>query len=183
MIVPTAGGSAFLRGTTAAARPELAGMVLQDRLRPFDYFGTITGVLQERIVRSSVDNTLAFYYRIKELSAGSVRAFVAIRSWPAALTAVDMDYRLDGLGEVGPNGGSGDTPSGGVAPTVVRFRFDAVRPSPAVTPTALSRFMFIKMIPGPGYPAVTEWDESGDIVIQDTDWSMHFPNSFRPVVR
>ena len=183
MIIRTTGASAWLRGTTLAARPELAGMVVQDRLRPFDYFGTITGVLQERIVRSNVDDTLAFYYRIKELSAGSVRAFIAIRSWPAALTAVDMDYRIDGLGEVGPNGASGDTPPGGVAPTVMRFRFDAIVPAPAVTPTALSRFMFIKMIPGPGYPVVTEYEERGEIIIQDRDWSMHFPNSFRPVIR
>jgi hypothetical protein len=173
-MIVTAGGSVSLRGTTAAARPELAGVVEQDRLRSFGAGGgTINGVLQERIVRSSVDGTLAFYYRIKELTGGSIRRHIAFFEWPATLRAVDMDYRVDGLGEVGPFVGSAATP--------MRFDFDTVRPATGVTPTMLSRFMFIKMVTGLGHPVVTGWDEGGRLLIVDTDWNAHFANCFRPI--
>src|SRR5687767_582341 len=115
-MIVTEGSIATLRGTTLAARPELAGTVLQDRLRPFAN-GPVNGVLQERIVRSSVDNTLAFYYRIKELTGGVVK-YLAFTDWPTlALRALDMDYRIDGLGERGPITGDARNP--------IRFDFSA----------------------------------------------------------
>lgn len=171
------GRTVTLSGTTAAARPELAGLVIQDRLRPFASSGTgeppVNGVLQERIVRSSVDNTLAFYYRIKELQGGIIR-YIAIRFWPDTVTAVDVDYRIDGLGDVGPEAVIGPEP--------IRFDF-YVAPTPApVTEIALSRFMFLKMIPGKGFPVVTEHNTSGQIIIGDERWAVTLSDSFAPVV-
>ena len=58
------GGFSLLSGTTAAARPELGGLVLEDTLRPFsiDLGGgfSVTGMLQDRVVRSATDGTLDF---------------------------------------------------------------------------------------------------------------------------
>ena len=172
--------SVTLSGTTAAARPELAGMVLEDRLRPFASdpgpgVPTVNGVLQERIVQSSVDGTLAFYYRIKELTGGQIRYGISLRFWPSlTLRAVDVDYRIDGLGDVGPEASS-------CGPEPIRFDFN-VAPTPApVTPSALSRFMFAKMIPGKGFPNVTTYDTGGQILIADEAWASLLPDSFRPV--
>ncbi len=52
-----------LSGTTVAAEPQLAGAILEDDLIPFSFKG-ITGTYQQRVVRSSVDNTIDFYWRI-----------------------------------------------------------------------------------------------------------------------
>jgi hypothetical protein len=168
-MIVTTGGTVSLRGTTLAARPELAGTVLEDRLRPFAN-GPVTGVLQERIVRSSVDNTLAFYYRIKELTGGVV-TYIALTDWPLLeLGSLDMDYRIDGLGERGPATGAAMNPT----------RFDFSPTSPA-TSIALSRFMFIKMIPGPGRPVVTAWRTDRNIQLGDgATWAALLPDSFRP---
>jgi hypothetical protein len=172
--------SVTLGGTTAAARPELAGTVLEDRLRPFAStpgtgVPTVNGVLQERIVRSSVDGTLAFYYRIKELTGGQIRYGISLRFWPSlSLTAVDVDYRIDGLGDVGPEAAS-------CGPEPIRFDFN-VPPTPQpIAPTALSRFMFVKMISGKGFPNVTTHDTGGQILIADEAWSALLTDSFRPV--
>src|SRR5947209_10364940 len=92
-------------GATAQAKPELAGTVVEDRLVPFASTGAteprVNGTLQERIVRSSSDGTLAFYYRVTALSGGDIGYGISLRFWPR-LVAVDVDYRPDGLGVVGP---------------------------------------------------------------------------------
>jgi hypothetical protein len=53
-----------LGGTTSAARPELAGTVLEDDVQTFSFLG-ITGTVQNRVVREDVSGTLDFYWRIK----------------------------------------------------------------------------------------------------------------------
>jgi hypothetical protein len=58
-----------LPGTTSFAEPQLAGVVLVDELIPFSFsarpaLGNITGTVQQRAVRSSVDGTIDFYWRI-----------------------------------------------------------------------------------------------------------------------
>ncbi len=52
-----------LSSSTVAAEPQLAGTILEDDLIPFSFKG-ITGTIQQRVVRSSVDNTIDFYWRI-----------------------------------------------------------------------------------------------------------------------
>jgi hypothetical protein len=57
------GDTLALPGTTVAAEPKLGGTVLIDENIPFA-FGTITGHVQQRIVKSSVDGSLDFYWRV-----------------------------------------------------------------------------------------------------------------------
>src|SRR5437868_1176213 len=67
-IVLPSGGLVGTPGTTAAARPELAGVVVQDVIRPFSVvIGTtvVHGWMQDRVVRENQNHTLDFYYRIQ----------------------------------------------------------------------------------------------------------------------
>jgi len=115
-------------------------VVLEDQLRPFPPISyapeVITGVLQDRVVRMA-DNTLAFYIRIKEFSGTRSITEVSF-NWltttpPATL---NLDYRTDGLGVIGPRRVNYEN-SG-----LIRWTFN-----PYVTPSALSRFMFM-IVPG-----------------------------------
>ena len=102
----TPGGNVALSGTTVAARPELAGVVVEDVLRPFtinDASGLVaTGQVQDRVIRETASGTLTFSYRIINdvSSAGPIVYF-----YPRSFTgfATDVDFRLDGLGTVGPS--------------------------------------------------------------------------------
>lgn len=95
-----------LSGTTVAANPQLAGVVLEDDLVPFSFStpsGTVSGAVQSRVVRSSVDNTLDFYWRVLNDSSSSA----AITSFRLAdlffVTTYNGNYRIDGLGDVAPD--------------------------------------------------------------------------------
>ena len=96
------GGNPFvdtpLSGTTSAARPELAGTILNDVDTPFT-LGAISGVVQNRVVRETTSGTLDFYWRVildPASTAGGVTAFRVGDFGYASLT--DADYRIDGLG-------------------------------------------------------------------------------------
>jgi hypothetical protein len=63
-------GEYALPGTRVAERPELAGLILEDQL--FDYSFTdsnigesVSGTVQNRVVKSNVDGTMDFYWRIR----------------------------------------------------------------------------------------------------------------------
>lgn len=109
------GGMVSLAGTTAAAQPNLAGLVLVDTLRPFTTTvnGTVySGTVQDRVVRETSTGKLDFYYRImldkQWLQDGQL--LVGRANFPAgsptatAFTGIttDVNYRLDGLGLQGP---------------------------------------------------------------------------------
>jgi hypothetical protein len=102
----TPGGFVDLNGTTSFARPELAGVVIEDVLRPFsvDLGGgvVVSGVVQDRVVRENVAGTLDFYYKITNspTSQGSID-FVVREKFTGFPT--DVDWRIDGLGTVNPN--------------------------------------------------------------------------------
>ena len=103
------GGLETLSGTTASDQPDLAGVVLEDTLRPFviTWGGnhSITGTVQDRVVRSDVDNTLIFSYRILNdaTSDGSIR-FAGRTDFTGYLT--DVNWRSDGLGTKAPGSAS-----------------------------------------------------------------------------
>lgn len=67
-----------LPGTTSVARPELAGVVLEDILQPFSFAGGgITGSVQSRVTRETVAGTLDFYWKVSvdpTSTAGNVDA-------------------------------------------------------------------------------------------------------------
>lgn len=95
-----------LAGTTAAAQPELEGVVLEDVLRPFAIeWGagqSVTGTIQDRVVQSNIDNTLIFSYRIINDTTSDAPISFAMRDDYAGFTT-DVDWRSDGLGMTSPN--------------------------------------------------------------------------------
>lgn len=91
-----------LPGTTVAAEPQLAGVVLEDKLSSFSIAGLgITGQIQSRVVRSSVDGTLDFYWRVfnDATSQGSIGNFRVGEFYAPEYNA---NWRIDGLGDVAP---------------------------------------------------------------------------------
>ena len=100
-----------LPGTTVALRPELAGVVVEDLLQDFSFADTtghiLSGVVQSRVVKSDLDGTFDFYWRITELNseqapgrgAGSLSS---LRLAGFGTFALDADWRIDGLGSASP---------------------------------------------------------------------------------
>lgn len=99
----------ILPGTTVAAEPQLAGVVQIDELVPFsipiynvdysDIVGTISGTVQVRVVRSDLDGTMDFYWRVfnDATSTGPIGSF-RFGGFPDSFQNVNV--RIDGLGEV-----------------------------------------------------------------------------------
>ena len=135
--VATPFADTVLPGTTVAARPELAGTVLEDVLTPFSFNG-VTGTVQNRVVRETSTGTLDFYWKV-DVDANStgegVSAFRLIDFGDEHLT--DADWRIDGLGSVAPTTGrlfnEASYPTG-----AINFLFDGV-----VTAGSASRFFFL----------------------------------------
>jgi len=97
-----------LPGTTAVARPELSGTVLEDQMQSITFAG-LSFTIQNRVVRETTSGTLDFYWRIRDISPSG-----ATTSPPGALSAfrlgnfgyasiVDADWRSDSDGTVGPS--------------------------------------------------------------------------------
>lgn len=132
-----------LPGTTVAARPELAGIVLVDRITPFSYTrpligGTISGSIQESVLRSSVDGTLDFYWRITS-DATSAARIGEFDIYGFNTNRYDADWRIDGLG-IQPATDAGHT--GGD----VRVRFYTIWdivPIGGIAPGSSSKFVFL----------------------------------------
>ncbi|TWT86296.1 hypothetical protein Mal64_38360 [Pseudobythopirellula maris] len=105
-----AGGVAFPVGTTSAANPDFAGPVQDDPLRGFeirDNFDNLllTGNLQDRVSLSDNVGTLIFAPRLRDLV--SVPGGPAVRITRLQVDgygdhAIDVEYRTDGSGDVGP---------------------------------------------------------------------------------
>lgn len=97
-------GTTPIGGTTVAAKPQLAGTVLEDDNVAFSfaaYGGAVTGIVQSRVVRSSLDGTVDFYWRVisDPNSAGPITSF---RLLNFVTPVYDGDYRTDGTGDVAP---------------------------------------------------------------------------------
>jgi hypothetical protein len=100
------GTTVSLPGTTVAADPSLAGTVLVDVLDNFSLpatqgvgAATISGVVQERVVQETGSGDLDFYWRIYDVTGGSL-GFLRIGNFNSSV--FDANYRTDGLGSVGP---------------------------------------------------------------------------------
>jgi hypothetical protein len=140
LAVPLAPGNFVdLNGTTTAARPELAGVIIEDVTRPFsvDLGGgvVVSGVVQDRVVRENVAGTLDFYYKITNNpnSHGSID-FVVREKFIGFST--DVDWAIDGVGTVNPDQAT-RTADG----EEVLFDFLAVN---LLDPGEESRYFFIK---------------------------------------
>ena len=108
-VVVNPGGVAVLTGTTSAASPDLAGVVIRDELLPFQIFDragnlVMEGVVQDRVVRSDNTGTLIFAPRLRDFNMNLPDAWVqglVVNGYDGFAT--DVDYRTDGQGNVGPN--------------------------------------------------------------------------------
>ena len=140
--VPVApGGIVLTPGTSAAARPELAGTVIYDTSVPF----TVTtasgaviakGTLQDRVVKETVSGTLDFYYRLTSDTASTANITLVTRQDFGPVTT-DVDWRTDGLGTFGAHKGARSATA-----NTVGFLYDT--PNYWITPGQQSRFTFIK---------------------------------------
>ncbi|HEY0060754.1 MAG TPA: PEP-CTERM sorting domain-containing protein [Telluria sp.] len=95
---------AALPGTTSALEPQLAGVVLEDTVQVFSFVadgGVISGTVQSRVVRSTLDGTLDFYWRVvSDDTSGSAMQSFRIGNF---LTAeYNANWRTDGVGDTSP---------------------------------------------------------------------------------
>ena len=103
------GESTPLSGTTEAARPELAGLVLNDALQEIELFGIgppVAVQIQLRVVRSDITGLLDFYYRILTGTSPLGTHADTVTIWlppPAGITVTYADFRPDGLGTTAPD--------------------------------------------------------------------------------
>ena len=98
-ISPAPFADTVLAGTTAAARPELAGVVLEDAMQAFNFQG-VTGTVQNRVVREA-SGTLDFYWKVNVDSSATGTGIAAFRLTDFGLSNItDADWRVDGLGTV-----------------------------------------------------------------------------------
>jgi hypothetical protein len=98
-----------LSGTTEAARPELAGLVLYDTIAEIILFAFGPGVpvqIQLRVVRSNITGLLDFYYRILTGTTPLGSPSDTVTIWlppPAGITVTYADFRPDGVGTTAPD--------------------------------------------------------------------------------
>jgi hypothetical protein len=157
--IPVTPGSVVpISGTTLVDRPELAGIAVANSFRSFSIDlpipgHTITGQIQDSVVRSKVDGTLLFYTRVFDVNyafpAGAGLAFCCtgvsgfgranFEGW-----ATDMDWRADAVAlpsEVAPTAATRSDPG-----STAGFYFgpiDDTGPQPGVTTGADSKITFI----------------------------------------
>jgi hypothetical protein len=133
------GQTVSLGGTTAETRPELAGVVVQDRLIDFeirDAAGELIfkGRLQDRVVRSKVNGALTFALFIRDTQPDLPGVITTVTRGNFANVSTDVEYRVDGLGQIGPKQADRDADGGDIT-----FRFEEGRLHAGNT----SRFFFI----------------------------------------
>lgn len=138
--VLTPGVQTPLPGTTVALEPQLAGLVLEDVVQDFSFAsdnGTITGTVQSRVVRSFVDNTLDFYWRVISDSASS-DFLTSLRLGNFFTPSYNANWRIDGSGSTAPLSALLFADSGGH----VNFIFSGGQ-APGMGPGGDSYFMFL----------------------------------------
>lgn len=106
--LPPGSNNVPLPGTTAAADPTLAGVVLRDEVRTFEIFSgggalLYRGDLQLRIQRSNVTNTLIFSWKIRNTVAGLNGVIARVEAEPFKDVLVRADWRVDTAGMTMPN--------------------------------------------------------------------------------
>lgn len=130
-------GWAGLPGTTAAAQPVLNGVILKDTITPFVIKNSagailVRGRLQDRVVRSNITGRMHFYFRVFNDGGGAITSVQRI-SYTGFFT--DVNWRLDGLGNVQPTSASRSC-----AGNMVTYNFGGA--APFVWPGMSSRYGF-----------------------------------------
>lgn len=96
----TPGAWTSLPGTTAAARPELQGVILVDDIQAIPFLGG-TVLVQSRVVSETATGTLDFYWRIADATDGlatDVRVEMLRIADFGYGYMTDADSRTDGVG-------------------------------------------------------------------------------------
>ena len=96
-----AGSSIALSGTSLAAEPQLAGVVLEDRTDGFSFAGAngmVSGSIQSQVVRA-IDGTLDFYWRVFS-DANSSDDIGSLRLGEEHTSNYLVNWRSDSLGDV-----------------------------------------------------------------------------------
>ena len=138
-----------MTGTSVATQPSLAGSILEDIFTPYSFSGagaTVSGMVESRVVRSTLNGTLDFYWRIIP-DATSTAGIAALRMVWSAGVIQDANWRSDDLGNVAPGTARNFDIHSGAA---VNFLFS----DPGVGPTDSSRFFFVRT-------DATAYDRSG----------------------
>ena len=144
-VLLTPGVSTPLPGTTVAAEPQLAGGIIEDKLLGFSMTtgkGLVTGQVQSRVVRSSVDGTLDFYWRVLN-DANSLDDVAFFRIGLFNAPEYNANFRIDGLGDRAPVSAFRFT---GSLQSFVNFDFTTVGPTGAPSglhPGESSNFMLM----------------------------------------
>ena len=126
-------GAYGVGATTSAEEPDLAGVVLEDRLQPFTINGAegglVTGVIQERVVRSDATGLLHFYHRVtlETISGFDIGSYIEWLDFDPVATGdpLAVGRRTDGLGS--PTSSSYDLAATGQS----RFDFNLLDLDPA----------------------------------------------------
>ena len=101
------GGFAPLVGTKSVWEPDLAGTVIRDQLLSFEIRNAAGALLyrarlQDRVVRSAATGKLHLYQRIRDAAPALPGRVTSIRSMDFGGWNTWVEYRIDGLGNVGP---------------------------------------------------------------------------------
>lgn len=129
-----------LPGTTVALEPQLAGLILEDVLQGFSFTangGTISGTVHSRVVRSDVDGTLDFYWRVMSdrVSSAAMQSFRLVDFYTSSYK---VNWRIDGSGNTAPLAALLFAQPGGF----VNYEFGSL-PGQGLAPGFDSYFMFI----------------------------------------
>lgn len=135
-VVLAPGSTEILPGTTSAAEPNLAGLVVEDDLVGFSYSsggGFVSGSVQVRVVQA-IDNTYDFYWRVIN-DANSSDSIGSFRIGEFYTNTYNANYRIDGLGDDAPD--NAHRFDGGFD-SYVNFNFDS-----GLAPGDSSNFFFL----------------------------------------
>jgi hypothetical protein len=165
------GGEVSLTGTTLAEDSTLAGIIADERSQAFecgDEEGTLKGTFVSRVVRNK-KGTLDFYYRVINApdSSASVTVVGALREpepFPWLASTFLVEFRADGVGEVGPTTAQ-RTPDGGA----LDFLFGE-----GVGPGGSSRLLLVR-------PGRTSFADGGEVVVSDGVRTCIVDNALHPL--
>lgn len=137
------GATVSLPGTTELAEPYLAGTVLLDESFSFSLrvapgsTDMITGKVQQRVIREDGTGFLDFAWRITDVAGGPL-AYFRIGNFNSS--TFDANYRIDGLGDVGPS--SVYRFDGGIS-NYVNFNFTDASGNGTLNARQTSKFFFL----------------------------------------
>lgn len=166
LAAPLAPGAViFTTGTTAAGDPSLAGTVINDNLIPFEIdptpvtpFVTTGGNVQNRVIEEDDSGTLTFAPRIRDTFNidGGTLAIIAFGLEGFGMSALDVDFRTDGLGDKGFT-----SVSRSVSGDIMTFRYDDPLLVDSLTPPGRQETSFFPSIRSDA----TEYELTGRMTI------------------